>query len=389
MPRQLPNWIESYLEYTENTESEEIFRKWVAISTIASVMQRKCRLPFGVIDFYPNMYIVLVGPPAACKGTAIAPARQFLDMLGINIAADEASRQKLVQALLDADAVHTDKHGTSYMHCSLTIIASELTVFLGYNNTELLAVLCKWFDCENRFIYDTHKHGWQEVNNVWVNLLGATTPTQIQASMPSAAIGSGFTSRTVFVYDKGGSKCIIVPVLSAEQRLLQPKLHTDIGYIKKMVGDFKYSQEFIEEYGVWRADAQQNPPFRDPRLLFYTQRRKVHILKLSMIYSAACREDMILRLCDFEQARNALHEAEVRMPRVFEGLGGNPLAAVQVQVMREVAEKGRVPMKALMAMFRDEVDTNQMALIIATLEESGWCAMDVVKREVVYKGDQR
>ena len=72
MPRQLVDWIDAYLKFTEKSEPPKMFHLWCAISVIASVLERKCRLEWGTITFYPNMYIVLVAPSGkARKGTAM------------------------------------------------------------------------------------------------------------------------------------------------------------------------------------------------------------------------------------------------------------------------------------------------------------------------------
>ncbi len=42
MARQLDDWLSSYLDYTENTEPPKSYNTWVAISTIAAVLKRKC-----------------------------------------------------------------------------------------------------------------------------------------------------------------------------------------------------------------------------------------------------------------------------------------------------------------------------------------------------------
>ena len=62
MARKLNDWIDSYLEYTKNSEPPDLYKEWVAVSVVASILQRKCSLPWGDITFYPNMYIILVGP---------------------------------------------------------------------------------------------------------------------------------------------------------------------------------------------------------------------------------------------------------------------------------------------------------------------------------------
>ena len=67
MSRQLGDWIDGFLRFTNNTEPRESYRQWTAIATIAAVLQRKCKLVWGRETFYPNLFTVLVGPPAARK----------------------------------------------------------------------------------------------------------------------------------------------------------------------------------------------------------------------------------------------------------------------------------------------------------------------------------
>ena len=144
--RQLENWIQSFVDYTDNTEAKDIYRTWVAISTIASCLQRKCYLnwsPSGMLGdiHYPNMYIVLVGPSGARKGTAINPGRELIEGVGVPLSPDQSSRQKLIGKMIEAEATHPDRDGKLITHSSLTILSPEFTVFLGQkqNNTELLA----------------------------------------------------------------------------------------------------------------------------------------------------------------------------------------------------------------------------------------------------------
>ena len=79
MARLVDDWIDKYLVYSSNTEPPAMFHLWTAISVISSVLQRKCYFPWGTLTFYPNMYVVLVGPPAARKGTAMNIGKKILD----------------------------------------------------------------------------------------------------------------------------------------------------------------------------------------------------------------------------------------------------------------------------------------------------------------------
>ena len=371
--RHLDDWIDSYLKYTDNSEPKESYRKWAAISAIASVLQRKVRLPFGMLTFFPNMYIVLVGPPAACKGTAVAPASKMLDALGVSMAADESSRQKLIDRLCKADASHTDKEGNTYFHCSLTIWASELTTFLGFNNMELFSDLNKWFDCEDRFTYDTHLHGLQEVMSVWVNMLGCTTPDLLQQSMPQTALGSGFTSRTVFVYEENRGKIVIWP---SGDDALKELLIQDLGKILTMCGTYKFEEGVISTYGEWRQLGIINPPTKDPHLAYYLQRRHVHLLKLCMIFSASRSNDFIINSIDLNRAIKTLEYAESKMPLVFKGMGANPLGRVQLQIMKTIGDEKVVSISELMQLYHDEVGRDSLGKVIQTLIAMNYCKPD-------------
>ncbi len=379
--RHLEDWIDSYLLYTDNTEPRESFRKWAAISAIASALQRKVHLPLGMESFFPNMYIILVGPPASCKGTAVKPAGKMLDALGVRKAADESSRQKLIKRLTEADASHTDKDGNAHYHCSLTIWASELTTFLGFNNMELFSDLNKWFDCEDRFTYDTHLHGLQEVMSVWVNLLGCTTPDLLQQSLPPSALGSGFTSRTIFVYEDNRGKIVIWP--SGDDKLKE-LLIQDLGKILTMCGVFKFEEGVIAKYGEWRETGIIRPPIKDPRLGYYLQRRQVHLLKLCMIFSASRSGDFIITSKDFERARETLEKAERKMPLVFRGMGANPLGRVQLQIMNTIGNEKTVSIKELMNLYHDEISRNDLGNIIQTLVSMGYCKPNYEKGTLTY-----
>ena len=381
MSRHLPDWIDAYLDYTSKTEPRESFRKWAAISAVASVLQRKVYLPLGMETFFPNFFIILVGPPAARKGTAWRPARKILDWIGIKMAADETSKQKLIMRLEESYASTSDTEGNLYNHSSLTISASELTDFIGYADIDFLVMLNKWYDCEDRFEYDNIKHGLKEISEVWVNLFGCTTPDLLQLSMPQSSVGSGFTSRTIFVYEDNKAKIVIWP---EQDENLKDLLTRDLGEIFTMCGRFSYEDGYIAKYGEWRQLGELHPPIREPKLAYYLERRHVHLLKLSMVFSASRDDDMVLRLVDFERARKTLEKAEKKMPLVFRGMGANPLGRTQLQIMRTIGETKEIKLKDLMNTYYDEISRDDLSKILHTLISMGFCSVNYEKGMVSY-----
>jgi hypothetical protein len=379
MARKVKNWIDGFVECTENTEPRQNFRKWVAISTLAAVMQRKCVFNWGRERFFPNMYIVLVGPPAARKGTAMKEGKVFLDRLGIPVAADESSRQRLINNMREMTAADPDSQGELNYHSSLTIFSTELTTFLGYDNRELLSMLCKWFDCEDRFVYETVSRGKEEVVNVWANMLGATTPGQLQSSLPEETIGSGFASRVIFVYEDGMEKIVIQPSINAK---MFEELVSDLEEVRQISGEFQYTPEYLELYTKWRSE-EDTSVFTDSRLDYYIQRRPTHLFKLSMIYSAAKKDSKIIDVYDLQEAIEALHSVEENMCRVFEGVGKNPLAALQNRILMFMRQRGgRCDITDLAELFSNDASHKDLADAFDGLQYMGKLQIDMVNRKL-------
>ena len=385
MPRRVKDWVEGYVKYTDNTEPRETFRRWSAIMAIASCLRRKCYLPWGMETFHTNLYTVLVGPPASRKGTAIRPMREMLEAIGITMAADESSKQKLIHRMRSTTTpmVTGDKH---FIYSSLTIISTELTVFLRQKDTELLSYLCKWYDCEKRFEYDTYARGPEDVTNVWCNLYGATTPALLQSSLPESAEGSGFISRTIFVFEEDKRGYIIYPALSDEQKKLEIDLLVDLEQIGTLSGTFGWDDEFMSTYAKWREEAERHPPFQQRFLLAYNDRRPTHLFKLSMAFCVSRGDELILRKVDIERAIELQKQTERKMPQVFAGIGLNPFAEVQQRVMEVIRKRGRIEATELIGMFYADVSDTQLAEILTTLEKMKYCKIHLEDNTIEYMG---
>ena len=132
MPRKLQDWVTEYLSFTDNSEPAYLYRKGCALSVIASVLQRKCWVPFRRSTIYPNLYIILVGGTGVRKGTAFAQAQKFISIpeIGVKMAVDSTSKVQLIKDFVNALEVTIMDDGKQYHHSSLTIHSPELTVFL-------------------------------------------------------------------------------------------------------------------------------------------------------------------------------------------------------------------------------------------------------------------
>jgi len=378
--RILHDWIDGFMELTNESEPPKLFRKWVAISSIASALQRKTFVNLGIsLTIYPNFYIVLVGPSATGKGTILKYSYDILEQVPtIRMSAQATSLQALIRRMKETNLTDVDIHtGKQHYHSSLTIFSNEFTVFLGYHNRELMAALCDWYDCHDRWIYDTIKRDKEEVIGVWVNLLAGTTPDSLQSSLPMDAIGGGLTSRIIFVYGDKREKLVIIPTTSEEDLKLQQSLIYDLEQIALLSGSFNMTQDFISKYTEWCIESAANPPFHDQRFDGYCGRRRNHLISLSMVCSASRGNDMLLTGSDIERAINLLNEVESKMGLVFRGVGKSDIADLISDAIAfiENSPTPDIPLWQFARHFETSMDKLVMDRVLNTLETSNYIKM--------------
>lgn len=376
MSRNLPDWLDAFMELTDNSEPPILFRKWAGISAIASALQRKVRVELGLsLTFYPNLYIVLVGPSATGKGTAMKFASDIIEQVpSIRLSAQATSLQALIRRMKETNLTDIDLvTGEQQYHSSLTIFSTEFTVFLGYHNKELIAALCEWYDCHSRWSYETIARKKEEIIGVWVNLFAGTTPDAIQSSLPIESIGGGLTSRIIFVYEERKGKLVVIPTKTEREILLQQALVNDLETISMLSGRMSYTEGFMDEYSKWCYDADTNPPFYDRKFDGYCGRRRKHLLSLSMICSASHSDEMIMTADDLKRAASLLAEVEVKMGRVFKGMGRSDISSLinDAIVFLTNSHIPEIPIWQFAKHFEGDMDKLIMDKVLATLEAMG------------------
>jgi hypothetical protein len=341
-----------------------------------------------MFDIFPNMYIVLVGPSGCRKGTAMGVGQKFLTDLGIKMAAEATTREALIKALGESNDTTVGTDNEVYLHASLTIYSPELTVFLGYNNVQLMSDLCDWFDCREQWTYRTKNQGTDTIYGVWVNLCGATTPDLLKSTLPSDAIGGGLTARMIMVYAPKKEKTVLLPIETDEEKELRSMLLSDLEKISMLSGPFRVDDSFIDNYTRWYAQADDNPPFDDPRMGGYIERRPLHTLKLSMIVSASRSSSRIVTGDDFIRAKKILETTESYMLRAYSGVGKSKLSDVLSDVMYYIAAEKLTTEKRLLQRFWQDADKFELDRILQTLDSMGFIAIKVTGTEKVikYKG---
>lgn len=387
--RKLKDWLDAYLQYTDNSEPPEVYKKWVGVSCIAAALQRRCWAEWES-KIYPNMYVVLVGPSGgARKGTAMAPGLSLLlNEPVVNLSAESTTREALIRKMKNiAQVEEFDAHGKGvpiYTHSSITIFSPELTVFLGYKNEQFLTDLTDWYDCRDPWTYETKNMGVDEILGVCVNMIGATTPEMLQYALPNITVGGGLTSRIIFVYADRKGKIVPIPFKSPTELAIGEDLQHDLGCIAQMRGAFQYTEGYIKRRVDWYIKQHTNPPFLDPKFWGYLERRATHLLKLGMVMSASRDDSMILDEYIFDRSLEWLTEVENKMERVYRGYGRKDYAPLIPNIMRTI-QGGTTTFIGLLGVYGNDLDTQELMLILEQLQKTGYLKM--TKKEINGKID--
>lgn len=366
MPRHLKDWLSSYEEYVDGTEPPTIFHTWCGISALCAALKRKVYMQLGFNTVYPNMYIVLVAPPAAArKGTAMKEAKSIMREVGFNLAPDSATREGLIKCLMKGGENATTHDDQLFLHSSLTIYNEELIQLFTHHSVELIKALTIWFDCEPSYEYFTAKDESRLIINPWINLIGAMTPTGVASTFPNGDVfGGGLASRMVFIYADKKKQDAPLPELSREKLNLREKLVRDLESISTISGPLLPSQELIDTYSAWYIKSEKKPRFAIPQLQGYNNRRQTHLLKLCLALTASqahengrtLEHSTTVTSKIFARALAILEEAEAVMEKTFFGFGDARNANLQANILRAIERMGEVKQSQLTGMFHSDVE---------------------------------
>ncbi len=389
--RQLKNWLKSYLEYVEETESAKIFKTWVGISVIASALRRKISFRLGRIIFYPNLYIILVGPPGSRKSQAIKFGYELIKHLtDIVVSADAPTREALIQDLGRSTGEYLDPEDDPTRHCSMTVISSELETFLGgkKDNARMLTTLTDLWDCPDKWKYRTKGAGTDNLQRVFLNLIGATTPDSIANCIPASASGTGFTSRIIFCFaDKKHIK-VPEPVETDEIIRLKDVLIKDLDIISRMTHEYTFSDEGRLFWHKWYNEYDDLDPERicqDNMFNGWYERKPTFILKLSLICAASKGHLTHIDSEHIIEAIKFIEESEHCMDSSFRVVGRSEIAAEVDLVLSLIEAYGTMTEQELMRLVWKDIDAGKLGNVMSTAVKSGKITRTTTANDLVYK----
>lgn len=327
--RHFKDWLAAFVQYASYSEAPLHTLYWVGVSTIAGALRRKVWLGSKhTFIWFPNFYIVIVGPPGIIQKTTTLDKgmRLLREVPGIKMGPNVITWQSLVTSL--AEASESFQLGEEWVTMSaLTIASGEFGNLLNPQDREMVDLLVTMWDSkEGVFEKKTKSSGNDSVVNPYLNICACTTPAWIAGNFPEYMIGGGFVSRSIFVFADKKRQYEPHPWLTTPVGIdsVADKLIEDLEHISmNLAGPFSMTPEAIAFGSEWYINHFEKPNVALDELRFggYKARKQSHVYKLAMIIACSKRDDLVITLEDLQEAEQRVTQLEADMTEVFSRIG--------------------------------------------------------------------
>lgn len=176
-----------------------------------------------------------------------------------------------------------------------------------------------------------------QFKNLYINLLGCSTPEWLTLGTTIDEVAGGFTGRFVYVYAEDTDRSIPFPedLYTRKVAAKRVDLLHDLAKISQLAGPVILTDQAKAEYIVW-YNARKSE-WKDERLMGYYSRKGDLLLKLSMIVSAAMSDSLVIDTVELNIAKALLDTVEQPMAKAFAGIVEDPALRYKDTVLSYIA----------------------------------------------------
>ena len=347
--RNYKDWIEAVVRVSQEAPSSDLHKKWAAISAVAGALGRKCWYTFGTYRVNPNLFIVLLGEPSTGKGVAMAlPYNLVFRRLSVflnvqndtspgwsdvwktyglktpfRLAADRITPEKIGEDMatnLGDIRLDLSTDSERFHDSSVSILTPEFGTFMRRTFDGLPVFMTDMWDFRDDYSHSTITRNAKIIKGPCLNWLAGCVPIEFARNLPENAKDQGLLSRIIPVlYDGDGFP------KRFKTKSYHPDeiefLRFDLAQIGNIQGEFDWeSPTLLNEAEAWEiksGDALKS----EPKLQWYRERRKGHIMKVAMCVSAARSDSRLITERDWETTKELFLEIESKMPAALATFG--------------------------------------------------------------------
>lgn len=367
--------LRRFVQIYEKTEIPGIFAVWGGLAAISASIGRRAFLDMGTYTLYPNFYIVLVASSGKCrKSTAVGIVERTLGTLDHppNIVAQKLTPEALIDALRVGNS---DPETTKLFRevCEGYILVDELANFLNRKTYEsgLPGLLISLYDCKDEFTYRTKGRGIEKLTFSYLGMLSASTIDWIRDALPEDSIGSGLTSRIIFVYAQDPSSPVAITSWSDEKEKAWQDVILLLNKVNKLQGAIRFSQDawssYEKEYNFFY---EKSNFYHMKTLAGYAARRGSHHLKLSVLFALSRTQTLIVEEVDVIAAKDLLSLVEQNMPKVLELISSSDVGMLNEEIFTLIKQNKELELSRIIARMSHKLDYRGVWDVLDTLVRS-------------------
>jgi hypothetical protein len=343
---------------------------------LAGAMERRIRTEVGAYQNWPNLYVMLVGPPGSGKGVIDIVLRLWRDTrneLGFPafyVGVDDSTKAALVDALNEADQTHVK---TNYKYHNLLLPVEEFSNFFAKYEPELLSFLTRIFNAPDEYQEGRRKNGKTIIVAPLITALLGYQPELMNKIMQRDAADQGFLRRTILIWNQRADKNLLFEASPLNEKL-KKDITTRLGEISTLCGVMNWDHEASNFLQNWDLEDGPPRPVHDS-LQYYLETRTQHVIKLSMVASMSESTSMTIGLRHVERALSWLLEAESLMPEIFEYMKGESDSRLMKGLLAHLLKQGSdghpITDAMIVAWLSDRATATKIRPVITTLELMG------------------
>lgn len=390
-------WIDSVLATTDASECPKTFIKWASLVALGAAAKRNIYLSKGVYRVYPNIYCLIIADSGMRKGYAAKTALNLTTPHKfIRTISGSTTIQRIIQnmgkPIANVDGSRNDKDGSAFL------LSGEFTNLIK-SDRQAMTWLTELYDaCYNdKWTYDTKGAGTDELYNVVVSLLGATTKEHFNHYFDAKDVSGGFLARTIIVTASQIERLNAAVDDDEAPEVNFAPLSQKLLDVARLPPDSKMKLTAAAKtcYKSWYEDFFQPANLkRVADKTGFVMRSHDHVLKVAMLLSLS--RDLSLEITDgdIEEAIDEVFASARDIKAILFGRpddeSRSPLGMHSKNVLEALLNAPGYEMdrRKVLQKFWGQFDSNALNQIVQTMEESGWITTVHTGTKVTYRAMQ-
>lgn len=383
---QSKGFVTDFVYYTRGYETPTLSCIWSALFLLSTVIKRQAWMKWHPRSLYPNLYMMVIGPAGRVKKTTavvelgmpiLEGFRQYIrdanvyHMKDVQIVKDKSTPEAMLDAMLpenrpgsdywlvDAEGKNlTDSSGKAIVYkktSETSIIISELSTFLTKRSygEGTLQLLIDLYDCRDTWEWRTMGKGVKKLRQTYTCFIAGTTVEGMRNSIPDAAMGDGFMSRTIPVYVPYTKRQYPIPHRAKGSPSMEEMCKRLAWVAEHGLGEYQLSRAAQAEYEKWYKHHHKTMD-ESPGLSGALSRMSTNVLKVALLMRIGRYEEVgtEVQIEDFMDAVRLMDVTYSSLPFLLSQLDADVVMSESGRLYDYVKRRGKVVRKYALSSMR-------------------------------------